>query len=301
MPARHKSLQDDLLLEADFNRTALVDERGCRRDIRSNGWIVSFEEFASRKPFRQKKQVFFVRCGSQGPQFHRAARPSVKSGPDVFADALVPQQPAREDARRCRFPKLPSDCSGRPRRAMRPGRGGRCHASGPSKVAQPANRFRKKRSQGRGNNPPLAKASPISASRAEKTMPATAVAVAAKQEMSADSMPKSNPKQFHVCARKRAGSPRPPVAFRFVFIYFILYCLPSPLQLFLRKAGFVVRGILGQGREMGECAHYSGHHAHRSPGPRQRRHDRRLHSGAVLPGAGDGSRYHMDSAGSASP
>jgi hypothetical protein len=40
MPARHTSLQDGLLLEADFERAALVDERGCRRDIRSNGWIV---------------------------------------------------------------------------------------------------------------------------------------------------------------------------------------------------------------------------------------------------------------------
>ena len=40
MPARHTSLPDGLLLEADFERAALVDERGCRRDIRSNGWIV---------------------------------------------------------------------------------------------------------------------------------------------------------------------------------------------------------------------------------------------------------------------
>ena len=48
-----------------FQSVALVDERGCRRDIRSNGWIVFFEEFALyRKAVRQKKQVFFVRCGS---------------------------------------------------------------------------------------------------------------------------------------------------------------------------------------------------------------------------------------------
>jgi hypothetical protein len=45
MPARHTSLQDGLLLEADFTPEALVDERGCRRDIRSNGWI-AFEELA---------------------------------------------------------------------------------------------------------------------------------------------------------------------------------------------------------------------------------------------------------------
>jgi hypothetical protein len=51
----------------------------------------AFQGFALRKPVRQKKQVFFVRCGSEGPQFRRAAKPEVKSGPDVFADALVPQ------------------------------------------------------------------------------------------------------------------------------------------------------------------------------------------------------------------
>ena len=51
----------------------------------------NFKELACsfEKPVRQKKQVFFVRCGSHGPQFHQAPRPSVKSGPDVFADALV--------------------------------------------------------------------------------------------------------------------------------------------------------------------------------------------------------------------
>ena len=64
MPARHESLQNDLLLEADFRQLALVDERGCRRDIRSNGWIDLSGSSLSRKPVRQKKQVFFVRCGS---------------------------------------------------------------------------------------------------------------------------------------------------------------------------------------------------------------------------------------------
>src|SRR6266480_4263949 len=44
-----------------LNRTALVDERGCRRDIRSNGWI---DVSNSSKTVRQKKSVFFVRCGS---------------------------------------------------------------------------------------------------------------------------------------------------------------------------------------------------------------------------------------------
>jgi len=58
-----------------------------------------------RKPVRQKKQVFFVRCGSpRAPQFHRASRPNVKSGPDVFADALVPKAGASA-AWRFRFPQ----------------------------------------------------------------------------------------------------------------------------------------------------------------------------------------------------
>jgi len=36
-----------------------------------------------------------------GPQFHRRSKAQVKSGPDVFADALVPQ--AGADARRSGF------------------------------------------------------------------------------------------------------------------------------------------------------------------------------------------------------
>ena len=44
-----------------------------------------------REPVRQKKQVFFVRCGVR-PSFavSRGPRSRMKSGPDVFADALVP-------------------------------------------------------------------------------------------------------------------------------------------------------------------------------------------------------------------
>ena len=74
---------------------ALVDERGCRRDIRSNGWIV----------FRESSLFQRVCCFKIGPAeetgFLRSVRNicsaispgqklSVKSGPDVFADALVP-------------------------------------------------------------------------------------------------------------------------------------------------------------------------------------------------------------------
>ena len=92
MPARHKSLQDDpLLSKRVLNRKALVDERGCRRDIRSNGWIDLSESLALSETGPAEETGFLrsVRI-SRAPQFHRASGPNVKSGPDVFADALVP-------------------------------------------------------------------------------------------------------------------------------------------------------------------------------------------------------------------
>jgi hypothetical protein len=49
----------------------------------------SFAEFAPGKPVRQKKQVFFVRCGSVVRNFIGLQSRKVKSAPDVFADALV--------------------------------------------------------------------------------------------------------------------------------------------------------------------------------------------------------------------
>jgi hypothetical protein len=64
MPARHTSPRYGLLTKSRFQQVALVDERGCRRDIRSTAG----SHFAWASPFRttvrQKKQVFFVRCGS---------------------------------------------------------------------------------------------------------------------------------------------------------------------------------------------------------------------------------------------
>ena len=69
---------------------ALVDERGCRRDIRSNGWI-DFREsslFQNRSGRRNKFSSFGAESllrNFAGPK----AR--LKSGPDVFADALVPR------------------------------------------------------------------------------------------------------------------------------------------------------------------------------------------------------------------
>ena len=92
MPARHKSLQDDRLPTADLNRKALVDERGCRRDIRSNGWIVIFGETRAPTKTGPAEETVFLRSVriSKTPQFHRTFGSNVESGPDVFADALVP-------------------------------------------------------------------------------------------------------------------------------------------------------------------------------------------------------------------
>jgi hypothetical protein len=84
MPARHWSPQREFA-SADFNVKALIDERGCRRDIRSTAG-----SYFDEKPVRQKKQVFFDRCGFLASAISPGSRPHVKSGPDVFADALVP-------------------------------------------------------------------------------------------------------------------------------------------------------------------------------------------------------------------
>jgi hypothetical protein len=92
MPARHTSLEDVSLLEANSNPKALVDERGCRRDIRSNGWI-TFERVRSSKTGPAEETGFLRSVRIFVPQFHRALAPAVKSGPDVFADALVPRPP----------------------------------------------------------------------------------------------------------------------------------------------------------------------------------------------------------------
>jgi hypothetical protein len=101
MPARHTSLQNDLLPKSRFEPAALVDERGCRRDIRSNGWIVFPKEFALSEN-RSGRRNKFSSFGADpcDPQFHRRSNAQVKSGPDVFADALVllTPQPLRRGA-----------------------------------------------------------------------------------------------------------------------------------------------------------------------------------------------------------
>jgi hypothetical protein len=88
MPATSQEPSGRFGFAAESKPAAPVDERGCRRDIRSNGWIV-VRGVRSGKPVRQKKQVFFVRCGSVVRNFIGLPSRKMKSDPDVFADALV--------------------------------------------------------------------------------------------------------------------------------------------------------------------------------------------------------------------
>jgi hypothetical protein len=62
MPARHTSLQDGLLFEADFERRLWSTKEGVGETSGQTAGSY-FREFALDKPVRQKKQVFFVRCG----------------------------------------------------------------------------------------------------------------------------------------------------------------------------------------------------------------------------------------------
>src|SRR6185437_16244495 len=99
MPARHASPSDDRLPKrSKFEEWLLSTKEGVGETSGQTAGS-SFEGACSRRrSVRQKKQVFFVRCeSSSGSQFHRsegpiARSPPVKSGPDVFADALVPSR-----------------------------------------------------------------------------------------------------------------------------------------------------------------------------------------------------------------
>jgi hypothetical protein len=58
MPARHESLEDDLLLEAGLNRKLWSTKEGVGETSGQR------PDLNFRKTIRQKKEVFFVRCGS---------------------------------------------------------------------------------------------------------------------------------------------------------------------------------------------------------------------------------------------
>ncbi|MDB5584006.1 MAG: hypothetical protein JWR80_9182 [Bradyrhizobium sp.] len=89
MPARHTSLQDNLLLKSRSRQVALVDERGCRRDIRSTaGSRVGRVRSPNIGPAEETSFLRSVRI--LGSAISPASTAQVKYGPDVFADARVP-------------------------------------------------------------------------------------------------------------------------------------------------------------------------------------------------------------------
>jgi hypothetical protein len=91
MPARHTSLQDTPLLEAVSARRLWSTKEGVGETSGQTAGSF-FEEFAFRN--RSGRRNRFSSFGadlwsaiSSGPQL------AMKSGPDVFADALVPRTP----------------------------------------------------------------------------------------------------------------------------------------------------------------------------------------------------------------
>jgi hypothetical protein len=62
MPARHTSLQDVSLISGFQSKRLWSTKEGVGETSGQTAGS-SFQEFALRKPVRQKKQVFFVRCG----------------------------------------------------------------------------------------------------------------------------------------------------------------------------------------------------------------------------------------------
>jgi hypothetical protein len=77
---------------------ALVDERGCRRDIRSNGWIDFRESSLSQNRSGRRNKVSSFGAEALLRNF-TGPKARLKSGPDVFADALVPRNACRPDGR----------------------------------------------------------------------------------------------------------------------------------------------------------------------------------------------------------
>src|SRR4051794_18719487 len=106
MPATSREPSGRIASRSKFKPAALVDERGCRRDIRSNGrTVIRQRSRFSEKPARQKNAIFNYWRSSLGadflsPQSYRLLQ--VRFGPDVFADALVPSRACRPGI----FPKL---------------------------------------------------------------------------------------------------------------------------------------------------------------------------------------------------
>ena len=91
MPARHTS---PAVTSRNIMK-ALVDERGCRRDIRSNGWIVFRGSSLLQNRSGRRNEFSSFGAGLRRSAISPGPKPGVRSGPDVFADALVPRNASR--------------------------------------------------------------------------------------------------------------------------------------------------------------------------------------------------------------
>jgi hypothetical protein len=111
MPARHTSLhddllQDDLLLEADFNRWLWSTKEGVGE---TSGQAAGsyFRRVRSLKNRSRRRNKFSSFGADFWSAISPAAKPQVKSGPDVFADALVLPKPEPVAPGAPIFPKSP--------------------------------------------------------------------------------------------------------------------------------------------------------------------------------------------------
>ena len=86
---------------------APVDERGCRRDIRSSGWTAALRSLRLPRAGSVEETGFLrslrILLTTEGRSFTGTASGS-KFAPDVFADALVPSEPGQS----CRHLFIPS-------------------------------------------------------------------------------------------------------------------------------------------------------------------------------------------------
>jgi hypothetical protein len=104
-----------LLPKSESKPAGLVDERGCRRDIRSNGRIDYFGGARSDGNRFGRRTSFFIGADPTIRNFAGALCRS-RFAPDVFADALVPSRRAviRRGDSQISFQLLAIFCTGTP-------------------------------------------------------------------------------------------------------------------------------------------------------------------------------------------
>jgi hypothetical protein len=101
MPARHTSPQDDLLLEADFESWLWSTKEGVGETSgQTAGSSIREVRFLENRSGRRNKFSSFGADLESAISWGRKSR--LKSGPDVFADALVPC-PGADRTRRTGF------------------------------------------------------------------------------------------------------------------------------------------------------------------------------------------------------